>query len=76
MISSFGLLVVGTDERRIDGTVKYAILNLVATHPDLLTGPGGAPYGSVGFVINCPIIGFQDNEPTEDRVELVPNAQG
>ena len=31
VISSFGLLVVGTDERRIDGAVKYAILNLVAT---------------------------------------------
>ena len=31
VISSFGLLVVGSDERRIDGAVKYAILNLVAT---------------------------------------------
>ncbi len=52
------------------------ILNLAATRPDLLTGPGGAPYGSVGFVINCPIIGYQDNQPTKDRVDLVPNAQG
>ena len=31
VISSFGLLVVGSDERQIDGAVKYAILNLVAT---------------------------------------------
>lgn len=31
VISSFGLLVVGDDEARIDGAVKYAILNLVAT---------------------------------------------
>lgn len=31
VISSFGLLVVGDDESRIDGAVKYAILNLVAT---------------------------------------------
>jgi len=31
VISSFGLLVVGNDQRRIDGAVKYAILNLVAT---------------------------------------------
>ena len=31
VISSFGLLVVGNDERQIDGAVKYAILNLVAT---------------------------------------------
>ncbi len=52
------------------------ILNLAATRPDLLTGPMGAPYGSVGFVINCPIIGFQTNEPTKDLVDLVPNAQG
>ena len=43
---------------------------------DLLTGPGGAPYGSVGFVINCPIIGYLDNQPTKDLVDLVPNAQG
>ncbi len=52
------------------------ILNIAATRPDLLTGPMGAPYGSVGFVINCPIIGFQDSEPTKDLVDLVPNAQG
>jgi multicomponent Na+:H+ antiporter subunit D len=31
VISSFGLLVVGDDQSRIDGAVKYAILNLVAT---------------------------------------------
>jgi multicomponent Na+:H+ antiporter subunit D len=31
VISSFGLLVVGDDESRIDGAVKYAILNLIAT---------------------------------------------
>ncbi len=36
----------------------------------LITGPNGAPYGSVGFVINCPVIGFTNNRPTED---LVPN---
>ena len=52
------------------------ILNLAATRPDLLTGPGGADYGSVGFVINCPVIGFTDQEPQQDLVDLVPNAQG
>lgn len=36
----------------------------------LITGPGGAPFGSVGFVINCPVIGFMLQEPEED---LVPN---
>jgi len=36
----------------------------------LITGPNGAPYGSAGFVINCPVIAFTNNRPTED---LVPN---
>lgn len=44
-----GLNVRMTDENRI--------LNLVAERPDLLTGPGGSPYASVGFVINCPTVG-------------------
>lgn len=43
---------------------------------DLLTGPGGAPYGSVGFVINCPVVGYTHHEPTRDLVDLLPNAQG
>jgi len=63
-----GLNKLQTDENQI--------LNLAATRPDLLTGPGGAAYGSVGFVINCPVIGFTHKEPKEDLVELVPNAQG
>ena len=49
-----GLNTLQTDENQI--------LNLAATRPDLLTGPGGAAYGSVGFVINCPVIGFTNNE--------------
>ncbi len=63
-----GLNTLQTDENQI--------LNLAATRPDLLTGPGGAGYGSVGFVINCPVIGYTDKEPKEDLVDLVPNAQG
>jgi multicomponent Na+:H+ antiporter subunit D len=31
VISSFGLLVVGSGTARIDGAVKYAVLNLIAT---------------------------------------------
>ena len=31
VISSFGLLVVGDETLRIDGAVKYAVLNLIAT---------------------------------------------
>lgn len=36
----------------------------------LITGPDGMPYGSAGFVINCPVIGFMLQEPLED---LAPN---
>ncbi|MDQ6694523.1 MAG: hypothetical protein M3014_08905 [Chloroflexota bacterium] len=36
----------------------------------LITGPGGAPYGSAGFVINCPVVGFLNRQPIKD---LVPN---
>lgn len=57
-------------------TDENQILNLVAQRPDLLTGPGGAPYGSVGFVINCPILAFTDKMPTTDLVPLAPGAQG
>jgi hypothetical protein len=63
-----GLNTLQTDENQI--------LNLAANRPDLLTGPGGAAYGSVGFVINCPVIAFTADRPTKDLVDLVPNAQG
>ena len=35
-------------------TEEFQILGLVER--GWLTGPGGAPYGSTGFVINCPIV--------------------
>jgi len=56
-----------TDENRI--------LNLVAERPDLLTGPGGSPYGSVGFVINCPTVGFEDEVPAVAADVPVPGGQ-
>ena len=49
-------------------TDENQILALVVK--GLITGPMGAPYGSVGFVINCPVIGFTQQEPVKD---LVPN---
>jgi len=51
------------------------ILNLAAQHPDLLTGPLGAPYGSGGFVINCPTVAFTKDEPVIAKVAPVRNAQ-
>jgi len=45
-------------------TDENTILRLAVEHPDLLTGPMGAPYGSVGFIVNCPVIGFTNKQPT------------
>src|SRR6267143_5217559 len=62
----------GLDKRQIDENVVF---NLAATRPDLLTGPGGAPYGSVGIDINCAVIGFTADAPTANLVAPVPNSQ-
>ncbi len=63
----------GRDKRQTD---ENQIINIAATRSDLLTGPGGTPYGSVGFVINCPIIGFLDKEPVKDLTGVVRGGQG
>jgi len=62
----------GFDKRQIDENVVF---NLAATRPDLITGPGGAPYGSVGIDINCAVIGFIDEPPTANLVAPAPNSQ-
>lgn len=46
LISSFGLVVLGSEARQIDGAMKYAILNLVATTLFLITT--GLLYGASG----------------------------
>jgi multicomponent Na+:H+ antiporter subunit D len=46
LISSFGMLVLGSEERQIDATVKYGILNLVATTLFLIAT--GLLYGTLG----------------------------
>ncbi len=46
VISSFGLLILGSEQRQIDGATKYAILNLVATTIFLITT--GLLYGALG----------------------------
>ncbi len=63
----------GLNRRQND---ENEVINLAATRPDLITGPKGVPYGSVGFVINCPIIAFTKDKPTKDLAALVPKAQG
>jgi hypothetical protein len=62
----------GLDKRQID---EVQVFNLAATRPDLITGPGGAPYGSVGVDINCAVIGFINHAPTQNLANPVPNSQ-
>lgn len=62
----------GLNTRQIDENVVF---NLAATRPDLLTGPGGTPYGSVGIDINCAVIGFTDMAPTANLATPVPDSQ-
>jgi hypothetical protein len=62
----------GLNTRQIDENVVF---NLAATRPDLLTGPGGAPYGASGVDINCAVIGFTAMAPTANLATPVPNSQ-
>jgi len=62
----------GLNTRQID---EVQVFNLAATRPDIITGPGGAPYGSAGVDINCAVIGFIDKAPTANLAEPVPNSQ-
>jgi len=63
---------LGLNKRQTD---EFQILNLAATRPDLLTGPGGTPYGSTNVLINCPVIAFTAKQPAEDLVKPIPGAQ-
>jgi hypothetical protein len=63
---------LGLNTRQTD---ENEIFNLAASRPDLLTGPGGAPYGGQGVIINCPVIGFIDQAPEENLVTPLPDSQ-
>lgn len=63
---------LGLDRRQID---EVQVFNLAATRPDLLTGPGGAPFGASGVDINCAVIGFIANPPTANLAEPAPLSQ-
>ncbi|HEX3511906.1 MAG TPA: hypothetical protein VHT27_12495 [Solirubrobacteraceae bacterium] len=67
----------GLNKRQID---ENQVFDLAATRPDLLTGVNPAtgepkPYGSVGVDINCAVLGFTNQAPTENLAEPVPNSQ-
>ncbi|GAA3434165.1 hypothetical protein GCM10018954_037690 [Kutzneria kofuensis] len=61
----------GLNTRQTD---EFQILKLAAEHPDLLTAPGGAPYGSVKALIDCPVIAYLAAEPQEDLIEPAPGS--
>ena len=63
---------LGLNKRQTD---EFQILNLAASRPDLLTGPEGVPFGSTNVLINCPVIAFTAQMPTEELVEPIPGAQ-
>lgn len=60
LISSFGLLVLGSEDRQIDATVKYGILNLLATTLFLITT--GMLYGTLG-TLNMADIALKARDP-------------
>lgn len=67
----------GLNTRQTD---ENTVLNLAATRPDLLTGVNPAtgasePYGSVGVDINCAVLGFTAQAPTDAQEAPVPNGQ-
>jgi hypothetical protein len=57
----------GLNTRQTD---ENAILKLA--NQGYLTGPNGAPYGSVNILVNCPPIAFLDERPAVDPVPLPP----
>jgi hypothetical protein len=63
---------LGLNTRQID---ENQIFNLAASRPDLITGPGGAPYGAQGVIINCPVIGFTADPPTDNLATPLPDSQ-
>ena len=67
----------GLNKRQID---ENTVLNLAADRPDLLTGVNvetgePAPYGSVGVDINCAVLGFTNQAPTEALQESAAGSQ-
>ena len=65
---------LGLNKRQID---ENTVLNLAANRPDLITGVNPAtgeptPYGSVGVDINCAVLGYTAQAPTEALEAIGP----
>ena len=68
LISSFGLLILGGQRVQIDGALKYAILNLMATTLFLIAT--GLLYGAVGS-LNMADIAMRVRQMTPDEAPLI-----
>jgi len=67
---------LGVDKRQID---ENTVLNLADQHPEWVTGVNPAtgepqPYGSVGVDINCAVLGYTAEAPTEALEGTAPNS--
>jgi hypothetical protein len=67
----------GLNKRQID---ENQVFNLAARRPDLLTGVNPAtgepaPYGAAGVDINCAVLGFTKDAPTENLEPPAENSQ-
>jgi hypothetical protein len=67
----------GLDKRQID---ENQVFNLADRRPDLLTGVNPAtgepaPYGASGVDINCAVLGFTEQPPTENLEPPAENSQ-
>lgn len=62
LLSSFGLLILGGEKRQLDGAVKYAFLNLIATTLFLIAT--GYLYGIIG-TLNMADIAIKLRQPPD-----------
>jgi len=69
LISSFGLLILGSSKRQLDGAVKYAFLNLVATTLFLIAV--GYLYGVIGTLNMADIVGTVRNLPDQAPIGTI-----
>ena len=69
LISSFGLMVLGGSREQIDGAVKYAVLNLIAT--TLLLIAIALLYGLTGTLNMADLAGIVAGLPQDTAVETV-----
>jgi len=69
LIASFGLIVLGGRREQIDGAVKYAFLNLIAT--TLLLIAIGLLYGLTGTLNMADLSGVVARLPADSTLEIV-----